>query len=253
MRHRPITAVPLGAMLLLLPVLPATSQTGNSGRLSDPCAAAAAPDRPWLSRAGWLALHEQLLSRKDQLRDTRLVFLGDSITARWLTDGREVWEHDFADDAPLNLGVPGDETGHVLWRIAHGELDGIHPRVVVVLIGTNNIGNSGQTGRDTARGVQCVVDAVRAKLPAANILLLAVFPREEQPQAKLRREVNALNARLSAWQHGPAIRYLDLSAAFLDADGRLPRDLFPDGLHLSAAAYEKWAKAMMPAIHALMN
>jgi beta-glucosidase len=223
---------------------------GSGVRMSGPCFAEA-QDKPWLSRSDWLACHRNLLSRRDKLHDTQLVFLGDSITAGWLTDGRAAWENYFAHYKPLNLGITGDETSQVLWRIENGELDGITPKAVVLLIGTNNIGNSGQTGQEAANGVRCVVQKIRARLPAAKILLLAVFPRDERPTMKFRQEVNSLNASISALDDGQTVYCVDLASTFLKADGSLPRDLFPDALHLSAKAYEMWAKAMMPTLRKL--
>ena len=227
-----------------------TGKKGNGVGMSDPCVAQA-QDKPWFSGSDWLAHHAELLARRDRLHDTQLVFLGDSITAGWLTDGRAAWERYFAHYNPLNLGISGDETSHVLWRIEHGELDGITPRVVVLLIGTNDIGNSGQSGEDAAKGVRCIVQKIRASLPATRILLLAVFPRDEQPHTKFRREIHALNAGIFTLHDGRTVYYLDLSSTFLNADGSLPRDLFPDTLHLSAKAYEMWAKAMMPTLRQL--
>jgi len=229
-----------------------TGKKGSGVRISDPCFAEA-QERPWLSRSDWLASHTQLLARRNTLHDTQLVFLGDSITAAWLIDGQAAWAKYFAQYKPLNLGIGGDETSQILWRIENGELDGISPKVIVLLIGTNNIGNSGQTGKDTAKGVKCIVQKIRARLPATKILLLAVFPRDEQPNTKFRQEVSALNAGISTLHDGQTVYYLDFASTFLNADGSLPRDLFPDALHLSAKAYEMWAKAMMPTLRKLIE
>jgi beta-glucosidase len=182
-----------------------------------------------------------------------LAFLGDSITEGWLTDGCAAWEHSFSRYKPLNLGIGGDETGQVLWRIANGELDGIHPKALVLLIGTNNIGNEGQTGADAAEGVQMIVQEIRARLPKTKVLLLAVLPRDEQPDTKFRKEVSDLNAKIRLLDDGKTVQYLDLASTFLNADGTLPRELFPDTLHLSAQAYERWAEAMMPVLKPLMK
>ena len=208
-------------------------------------------DKDWLSESGWLAIHEQLLARKENLRDTQLVFLGDSIAEAWLTDGREAWDKYFAKYEPLNLGIGGDETGQVLYRIEHGELDGIQPKVLVLLIGTNNVGNIGHDPKDVADAVKLIVQKIRAKLPATKILLLGVFPREANPNARFRLEVDKLNTRLRLLHDSKAVHYLDLAGVFLRADGTLPSELFPDTLHLSPKAYEVWAEAMMPTLRNL--
>jgi beta-glucosidase len=214
---------------------------------------AAPQDRVWLNLRDWLARHEMLLARKDQQRDAHVVFLGDSITQAWLETGKASWERHFASMRPLNLGIGGDETQHILYRLDHGALDGISPKALVLLIGTNNIGNSGMSGLDTADGVIRVVEAIRQKLPQTRILLLKVFPRDHQPGTKFRGEVDALNRRIESLAKDPSVQILDYSSLFLNADGTLPADLFPDGLHLSPAAYERWAVAMRPAIEAIVQ
>ncbi|HQZ27671.1 MAG TPA: GDSL-type esterase/lipase family protein, partial [Verrucomicrobiales bacterium] len=112
----------------------------------------------------------------------QLVFLGDSITAGW-GGQRAIWDEAFGAYTPVNFGIGGDRTQHVLWRITHGELDGIKPKAVVLMIGTNNAG--GNTAEEIAQGVIAIVKTIREKQPQAKILLLAVFPRGDKPTGKL--------------------------------------------------------------------
>jgi beta-glucosidase len=101
--------------------------------------------------------------------------------------------------------------------------------------------------------VKLIVERIRAKLPAVKILLLAVFPRDELPQSQFRKEVDDLNACISPLHDGKSVHYLNLASTFLNADGSLSKELFPDTLHLSAKAYEMWAEAMMPMLEKLIR
>ncbi len=220
--------------------------------MSDPCVAEP-QDKDWFRKADWLARHELLLKARDAARDAQIVFLGDSITEGWAGDGKAAWTSYFAPLKPLNLGIGGDETSHILWRMENGELDGLNPKVLVLLIGTNNIGNVGHTGKATAEGMRRIVSTLRQKLPATKILLLAVFPRDEQPGTPFRKEIAELNAIIGRLHDGQMVHFVDYSQLFLQCDRVLPRELFPDSLHLSAKAYEIWAKAMIGTIEGLMK
>jgi lysophospholipase L1-like esterase len=106
-----------------------------------------------------------------------LVFVGDSITDGWRGTGASVWQKSFAAHKALNLGISGDRTEHVLWRLQHGELDGYEARLFVIMIGTNN----GDPAPDVAEGIKAILAEIRGKQPQANILLLGIFPRGEKP------------------------------------------------------------------------
>ena len=204
-------------------------------------------DQDWFPKAEWLQRHATFLAQRD-LAPVGLLFIGDSITEGWLADGRATWDREYAPLHPLNLGIGGDETQHVLWRLDHGEVDGLDPKLVVLLIGTNNLGNGGHTLRQAAAGVAAVVAKLRAKLPASPVLLLAVFPREREPDEPLRRAVVELNALIAPLADGRHVHWLDLGPAFLRPDGVLPTTVMPDFLHLSPAAYQIWADAMRPTL-----
>jgi beta-glucosidase len=146
----------------------------------------------------------------------------------------------------------------VLWRLDHGEVDGLHPKVVVLMIGTNNTGfeRDGFTRRNSpaeaAEGVKAIVDDLRRKLPEARILLLAVFPRSHLPTDPARREVAAINQRIAGLDDGRHVRYLDIGSRFLTADGTLEPEIMPDYLHPSPHGYEIWAQAMQPTLDDLL-
>ena len=195
--------------------------------------------------------HELFLTRIKQ-GPIGLLFLGDSIADFWPARGKETWEK-LAPYHPADFGISADRTEHVLWRITHGELDGIRPKVVVVMIGTNNIGHFREEKPEwAAAGVEKIVETIHAKLPDAKVLLLGVFPRGDK-DSPARKKVEAINRILSKLDDGKKTLYLDLSKAFLNADGEIPTDVMPDGLHPSAKGYEIWYETMRPLLDKMMK
>ena len=184
--------------------------------------------------------------------EAQLVFLGDSITAGWAGNGKEVWAKAFTQYTPANFGIGGDRTQHVLWRIQNGELEIIKPKAVVLMIGTNNSGSDSAEG--IAKGVTVIVETIRAKQPQAKILLLAVFPRGEKaspnPGRDKLKQVNSIIAKLDDGQN---VFFLDIGDKFMQPDGSLTKEIMPDFLHLSPAGYQIWADAIGPKLAELMK
>lgn len=196
-----------------------------------------------------LSRHLAFLERKDRLiktGGTELVFVGDSITDGWRSDPqREIFEDYFGQYRPYNIGIGGDETQHVLWRIDHGELDGLSPKLVVVMIGTNNLANANKMSpEEAADGVAAVVQAIRLKLPSSKVLLLNIFPRGNRSDDPLRLEVNDTNKIIAGLQDRKSVFYLDIGSRFLSPDGTLSGDVMPDYLHPNAKGYQIWADAI---------
>ena len=175
--------------------------------------------------------------------DAKLLFVGDSITQGWEGAGREVWDEFYGARQALNLGISGDRTEHVLWRLEHGRLHEIEARVAVVMIGTNNTGHSMQDPLEIAEGVRAVLAGLRAKSPATHVLLLGIFPRGRDANDLGRLNNLAVNQLLRRMA-GPGVSYLDIGDAFLSADGGLSVEIMPDALHLSPAGYRLWAQAI---------
>ncbi len=203
----------------------------------------------------WLKQHEGFVALASQ-GDVDLLFLGDSITGLWDKTAPSVWSRHYAPRKVANFGIGGDHIQHLLWRLDHGELDGIKPRVVVLMVGTNNIPH--ETEDQVVEGVKAVVDRVRHKLPGAKILLLGVTPRglnrdPSQVTTAPDPRVPRLNARLARLEDGPTIRYLDIGPALLDGSGRLVQVIQPDFLHLSRKGYQIWADAMEPTLWNMMQ
>ena len=201
----------------------------------------------------WIRQHEAFLER-GRRGEVDLLFLGDSITAGWNGAGA-IWSRYYAPRKAANFGIGGDRTQHVLWRLDNGEVDAIRPKVVVLMIGTNNIGRNAED--EVAEGVKAVVDRVRSKLPDAKVLLLGVFPRGSNrdktvPTVGPDPRVARINARLAAFDDGRAVRYLDIGVAFLDDAGQVSRAIMPDFLHLNRKGYQLWADAIEPRLWEMM-
>jgi lysophospholipase L1-like esterase len=155
----------------------------------------------------WYARHAEVMRIKDQL-NPEVVLLGDSITHFWggqpssgQVNGPASWQAKFGGYRTLNIGFGWDRIQNVLWRLDHGELDGLHPRVIVLHIGTNNTSDTEHARENTpseiAEGIRAILHRLRAKTPEARIILMAVFPREQQPDHPRRQHILEINRALS--------------------------------------------------------
>ncbi len=192
--------------------------------------------------------HKDFLFRITQ-GDVGLLFMGDSITDFWPSRGQYSWLK-FAPYSPADFGISADKTEHVLWRVENGELDGIHPKVMVLMIGTNNDGVD--QPQWIASAVEKIVAVTHEKLPATKVLLLGIFPRGKHGnQATLvNQQVNDLISKLD---NGKTVRYLDIGKVFLDANGDVPPEIMPDGLHPNPHGYDLWYAAMKPLLDQMMK
>jgi lysophospholipase L1-like esterase len=205
---------------------------------------------PWMSTAAWTQMHEGFLKRAKEGK-VDLLFLGDSITQGW--GNNAIWQKHYAGRNAANFGIGGDTTQNVLWRITNGELEGIAPKAVVLMIGTNNFGLHGDGPDAVVKGVAAVVKALRAKLPKSRILLLGLFPRDEKPGTDFRKRIEKTNAQLPALADGKNVVFLDIGAKFLQPDGTLSKEIMPDFLHLSEKGYQVWADAIEGPLKALLK
>jgi beta-glucosidase len=183
--------------------------------------------------------------------DIDLAFIGDSITRRWRGDGnKEVWNKYWGSYRAVNMGIGGDRTQNVLWRLKNGQLDGYQARVFVVMIGTNNCWGSNTVPEDVAAGVKAIIDLIQKTQPKSKILLLSILPvgQKPNPGRKTRDDINKLIAKF----HGGSVEYLDISAKFLEPDGTISKDVMPDFLHLAPKGYEIWSEAIKDKIKALL-
>jgi lysophospholipase L1-like esterase len=206
----------------------------------------------------WMSRHAAYVAEAKK-GGVDLLFLGDSITDgwRWGNGGSKIWPQLYAPRHAANFGIGYDRIQNVLWRVENGELENISPKVVVLLIGTNNHGyeDNGQPRNLTPEiieGVSNLVRQIQVRLPQTKILLLGVFPRGEKTDP-VREQVKAVNAGLAKLDDGGKIKFLDLGEKFLAPDGTLSRDLFPDLLHPNAKGYQIWADAMEPTLAEMLK
>lgn len=190
----------------------------------------------------WVKRHESINERAKQ-GDVDLIFIGDSITQGWEGAGKEVWEKYYGKRKAANLGISGDRTQHVLWRLENGNIDGITPKVAVLMIGTNNSNGSDYTAEQIGEGITAIVKKLKEKLPKTKVLLLAIFPRGEKPGPQ-REKLAQASEIAAALADDKQVFYLDIGKKFLDADGTLSREIMPDLLHLNPKSYGIWAESI---------
>ncbi|QDS89878.1 GDSL-like Lipase/Acylhydrolase [Rosistilla ulvae] len=199
---------------------------------------------------GWMKRHESMNARVAK-GNVDLVFIGDSITQGWEGRGKKVWADFYGDRNAVNLGIGGDRTQHVMWRLDNGNLEGISPKLAVVMIGTNNSGRN--KPEEIAEGVTAIIHQLREKAPEMKILLLATFPRGATPADPKRQANETSNAIVAKLADNENIFYLDIGDKFLADDGSLSKEIMPDLLHLSEQGYTIWAESIEPSVTKLMG
>ncbi|MCC4605307.1 platelet-activating factor acetylhydrolase IB subunit [Xanthomonas campestris] len=236
------------------------------------CAAASAQTSPpsivptdRLQEPWWAQRHAQVLEQVKQHATTPLLLIGDSITQNYEKakapdeDFQSTWQTFYGSRGALNLGFSGDGTENVLWRLANGEVDGLDPKVALVLIGTNNTGHLGQTAAQTQLGIDAVVAAIEQKLPRTHILLLSVLPTDISAE-KSRRDAQVNQGLAVRYGDNPRVTYLDVSTVFQRA-GKLRTELFYDtrfrpaagALHPDTRGQRMLAEAIEPTLARLLG
>lgn len=249
-RLSPSLAVSL-ILLLAIALVPASldAQRAARGRgFRGPLGSVAEPTPPRN-----MERHEEFLAIA-QAGNIDLLFSGDSITDWWAREGdfgRDVWEASFAHHNPANFGIAGDTTQGVLWRMRNGELDGFQARLIVHMLGTNNINRN--SNADIVEGNRLILEEFRQQQPQAKVLLLGVFPRGLEADNPFRASIREINEGLAELADGENIFFMDIGDQFLDPDGTLPVDVMPDGLHPNGRGYQIWADAIIDTVHELME
>jgi lysophospholipase L1-like esterase len=206
-----------------------------------------------------LVAHQQLVE-KAKAGGIDVYFVGDSITRRWgATDYPELlahWTKNFFGWNAANFGWGADRTENILWRLEHGELDGVNPKVIVVLAGTNNVGaepgaDPSAKVADITRGLQAILDACRRKAPGATIVMTAIFPRNDN--MAVIPEINRINDGLATLADGARVRWLNVNGKLADANGRLFPGMTHDGLHPTVQGYQVWADGLKPILTELLG
>jgi lysophospholipase L1-like esterase len=201
--------------------------------------------------------HEQLLA-KARAGHIDVYFLGDSITRRWgATDYPEFlanWQQNFHGWNAANFGWGGDTTGNILWRLQNGELDGVNPKVIVLLAGTNNVGREPADEAkiaDIAGGIKAIVTLCRKKAVRAKIVLMAIFPRNDNPAVV--PTINRINERIARLADGKRIYFLSINDKLADDKGILFEGVAVDKLHLTLKGYQIWANALKPLFQKILG
>lgn len=189
---------------------------------------------------------QDMTARKRQ-GPIRLLFLGDSITQRW---DQTLWDKHWAPRQAANFGIDADRTEHVLWRLQQGDIDGLSPEVIVLLIGVNNCRRD--RSADIAAGVGAIVDELRARCPNSRILLLGIFPVGQEPNV-FRDRLGFGNTMIAKLADGDRVHFLDLGDRFLQPDGTIAAEIMPDFLHLSTEGYRILATALEPHLRTLLG
>ena len=201
------------------------------------------------------------LAHRDLLKKAKsgvidVYFVGDSITRRWHGNDypsfQANWNKNFFGWNAANFGWGGDRTENVLWRLEHGELDGVNPKVIVLLIGTNNVGEAPPEGNDGAliddvvNGIKAILGVVQQQAPNAKIVLMGITPRNANGDTAVMPTISRINDRIAKFADGAKIKYLNINEKLADREGRLYDGVTEDGLHLSTKGYQIWADALKP-------
>jgi lysophospholipase L1-like esterase len=241
----------------ILALFPATGIFGQRVSVPTP----ASEPAPRTDQNSVLA-HAQLLEKARQGR-IDIYFEGDSIARRWgATDYPEFlanWTRNFYGWNAADFGWGADRIQNILWRLNNGELDGVNPKIVVLLAGTNNVGNAvpaeGDDAKvaDIAKGLQALLDAIRSKAPNATIVVTGIFPRNDN--IAVMPTIDKINANLSKLADGKRIRYLNVNDRLADRDGRLFEGMMNAGdkLHPTVKGYQVWADALKPIFTELLG
>lgn len=218
----------------------------DAGEKKNPCIVPVPRDKNWVGRhEGFLAIAKK--------GNVDVLLLGDSITDAWRGKGAEpTFKKYFVPLKTANFGIGGDRTEHVLWRLQNGELEGIDPKVIMLMIGTNNSGAN--SAEQIADGVTAIVKEIHKQKPNTKVLLLGVFPRAPKADNPVRGKIAKINEIISKLDDGgKTVKYMDIGKKFLKDDGELTKDIMPDYLHLSQKGYEIWGDAVIPTIHSMLG
>ena len=248
-----IPVIALASLLALHSLSGAEPMPWENPKYETTLRATMAESRPGPDEKGWTEWlkHHEDRNRWCTEKEVDLLMVGDSIVFEWSRVGKSVWDTSYSDRKAVNIGSSGDRTYHMLWHFQNGGLDGMknrNPKVVVMMIGTNNRGEPEAKGEDTAYGILALLKEVHAKLPQSKILLMPIFPRGKTPADEGRIRNEEINKILHTYVDNKTVHWLDVGHVFLDDQGNIKTNLMPDGLHPNLDGYWAWAEAMEPTI-----
>ena len=206
-------------------------------------------DYDWMSVSTWDKMHAEdvLVAQFDQVD---VLFVGDSITAGW---DWQIWETHFRPLKSANFGIGGDHTGNLLWRLQHGAIGNLQPKVIVLLIGVNNFGHLQETPQQVAAGVTGVVSQLQLAWPNSKILLNGVFPYGQLAGEASRTKVKQLNKIIAKLDDGKTIFFKNYGPLLLQKNGDIAPDIMGDYLHPTSKGYQIWADALLPDLQQLLQ
>ncbi len=185
-----------------------------------------------------------------QYEEVDLLFIGDSITAGW---DWQIWDKHFKPLKAANFGIGGDHTANVLWRLQHGAIGNMQPKLIVLMIGVNNFGHLHETPEQVAQGVAKVVAQLQLAWPHSKILLNGVFPFDQLASSDNRKHVKKLNHLIAQLDNQTTIFFKDYGALLLEKNGNISTAIMNDFLHPTPKGYQIWADAMLPDIQQLLK
>jgi len=250
------------ALVLILATIPTQGQQSSAPPPALRQAAAPSPADMPVPRTdpNSMIAHAQLLQKARQGR-IDVYFEGDSITRRWgATDYPhllENWRQNLFGWNAANFGWGADTTQNILWRLNNGELDRVHPKIIVLLAGTNNVSTTvppeGDEGKvaDITRGMEAILRVMRTKAPDATVIVTAIFPRNDN--MTVMQTINKINENLSRLADGKKVRYINVNDKLADPEGRLFDGMMVDKLHPTVRGYQVWADALKPVFTELLG
>ncbi len=221
------------------------------------CSGPAPAGKPWEPAYGfwkdapkyWLPTHYGFV-KETKKGNVDILFFGDSLTKGWSGAGKEIFDKNYAPLKTANIGIGGDTTRQTLWRIDHEALDGIQPKVIVLMIGVNNIFTKTGNDEEISKGVAEILKQFQAKCPKSKILLLGILPLGNEEQSARAKNINGMLAKLEGGQ----VRFLDMSAKFQGADGKIIPELYRnDKVHLEKPGYVAWDETMLPILKEMLK
>ena len=223
-------------------------------KAEDPASKNAKAWLPFPKPGGWMARHEGFVASAKK-GGVDVLFMGDSITDGW-NKQQPLWEKYYVPMKAINFGIGGDRTENIIYRLQNGELDGITPKVMMLLIGTNNT-SKGDSAQDIAKGIKTIIEIVQKKSPATKVLLLGVYPRGKDPKdpttVKYRANIKEVNEIIAKYDDGKNVKYLYFGDKFLAADGSIPVEMMKDALHLTTAGYQIWVDSVNPVLAEMLK
>jgi lysophospholipase L1-like esterase len=246
------------AMLAVVLAVPMAVQAQPTGGFDPQTLAQAPQGKPWepawgfwsaAPPASWQQTHWGFVNQAKK-GGVDVLFLGDSITKGWAGAGKEIWAQAYQPLKALNIGIGGDTTRQTLWRLENEAMEGIQPKVVVLMIGVNNIFTNTGNDEEIARGVAEIITRIHAKRPAAKILLVGILPLGNEGQSARAVKIN----RLVSAKQPSFVRFLDLTGTFQGSDGKIVAEFYnSDKVHLAQPGYAAWDKAMRPVLTAMLR